>query len=170
MSRRLLVVRHAVAESREDFAQTGADDEHRPLTVEGRRRMKQAVVGLQALVPDVGALCSSPLRRALQTAEVLSAEYATPVRPVDVLRPDATPDAWLEWFRAIRGDDVTIVGHEPHLSSLVTWLIGGGFRSAIILKKGGVAMVEFDDDGPARAGGARLSWLMTPAQLRALGS
>jgi phosphohistidine phosphatase len=170
MPRHLLVVRHGIAESRETFALSGRNDEHRPLTIDGRRRMKQGVAGLHTMVSDPGELWSSSLTRAVQTAELLSLEYDRPSHETYVLRPEARPEAWLDWFRGIRSNDVCIVGHNPHLSSLITWLLAGDFRPAVELKKGGVALLEFGEDGPAAAGGAVLNWMVTPAQLRTLGS
>jgi phosphohistidine phosphatase len=45
---KLLIVRHAIAEEREDFARTGKDDRLRPLTDDGRKRMKQGARGLRS--------------------------------------------------------------------------------------------------------------------------
>ena len=48
---KLLLIRHAIAEEREDFARTGKDDRLRPLTDEGRKKMKQAARGLRKIAP-----------------------------------------------------------------------------------------------------------------------
>src|SRR5690349_23948212 len=72
---RLIVVRHAVAEDREAFARTHKEDAARPLTAEGRRKMERGALGLRQLVPEVNLLASSPFRRALDTAAILSHAY-----------------------------------------------------------------------------------------------
>ena len=71
----VLVVRHAIAEQREEFARTGKDDSQRPLTHDGRRKMRRGAVGLRAVVPAIDVLATSPLLRAVQTAEILAAVY-----------------------------------------------------------------------------------------------
>ena len=60
----LLVIRHAIAVEREDFARTGKDDRLRPLTDEGRKKMKQGAKGLRQLAPRIDLLATSPLTRA----------------------------------------------------------------------------------------------------------
>ena len=67
----LLVIRHAVAEDRETFAEQGKDDSLRPLTDDGRRKMQRAARGIQSMVPSVGVIATSPFVRATQTAQVV---------------------------------------------------------------------------------------------------
>ncbi|MDH3366486.1 MAG: histidine phosphatase family protein, partial [Gemmatimonadota bacterium] len=67
----LLVVRHAIAEDRDIFAAAGREDDERPLTEEGTRRMAAGAVGLVRVVPRLDAVASSPLVRAVQTAEII---------------------------------------------------------------------------------------------------
>ena len=62
---------------------------------------------------------------------------------------------------------VAIVGHDPHLSRLVTWLISGVDSPNVVLKKGGCALLDFDHEIDAGAGALR--WLLTPSQLIAVG-
>src|SRR6478672_122417 len=57
---KLLLIRHAIAEEREDFARTGKDDRLRPLTDEGRKKMKQGARGLRRCVPAFDLLAPSP--------------------------------------------------------------------------------------------------------------
>src|SRR5882724_2462532 len=66
---RLLVVRHAIAEDPAVFAATGRSDAERPLTEKGRRRMRRVARGLKKLVPAIDGLATSPLVRAVETAE-----------------------------------------------------------------------------------------------------
>src|SRR6187455_763171 len=73
----VLVIRHAIAEDRKDFARRskGADDGLRPLTKDGRRKMRSAARGLACLVPTVDVLASSGLKRAQQTAAIVGVHY-----------------------------------------------------------------------------------------------
>src|SRR5687768_4879350 len=142
---KLLLIRHGVAEDREEFAQTGAPDEQRPLTQKGRKQMKRAARGLAALVSEAHVLASSPLTRAQQTAEVVAGAFDdAPVSLVDALRPDQPFEAFMEWLRLTDDADVVVaVGHEPHLSGLAGWLLTGGHQPLFEFKKGGAGLLEF---------------------------
>ncbi len=165
----LLVVRHAVAEEREDFARTGKDDAERPLTPDGRRKFERGARGLRRLVPSIGLLATSFLLRATETGEIFAGEYGKR-RTVRLreLAPDAEPAALVRWLGRQRRDAVVcVVGHEPHLSGLVEILLTGRRSGFIELKKGGACLLSFGK--AVQPGGARLRWLLTAAQLRRLG-
>jgi phosphohistidine phosphatase len=165
----LLIIRHAIAEDRDVFAESGAPDEDRPLTAFGKRRMRRNVRGLRRVAPQIDVLATSPLVRADQTARIVAEEYGlSEVETVEALRPDARLRDLLRWIAKQPADAVVaVVGHEPHLGTLVTWLISGVELQGVSIKKGGAALVEFQKK-PSASGGT-LEWLLTPAQLRSLG-
>ena len=168
----LLVIRHAIAEDKEAFAASGRSDDQRPLTESGRSKMRRAVEGLRLTCPRVAVLASSPLLRARETAEIVVPSFRiTRVEIVEALRPDRPFEELTDWLRSRvppNGEDTTVavVGHEPHLSGLVTWLMTGSSESRMELKKGGACLLEFDR-APAAAA-AVLRWVLTPSQLRGL--
>ena len=164
----LLVIRHADAGDAADFARSGRPDDERPLSDEGRRKMKQVARGLRELVPEIAALASSPLVRARQTAEIVAAAYdGATVETVSALRPGEAPAALAQWLgRRDGGGPAAVVGHEPHLGTTVGWLLTGTARSILELKKGAACLLSCDAQwGP---GTAVLRWALTPGQLRAL--
>jgi len=164
----LLIIRHAIAEDRDSFAGSGKSDDLRPLTDEGRAKMELGAAGLRALLPDITLLASGPLARAQQTAEIVGKEYGLEVgATTDSLRPRAAFADFATWI-AERGpqDVVAIVGHEPHLSALATWLICGTKHSRIELKKGGACLLSFA--GVPKKGGGTLEWALHPSHLRAI--
>lgn len=165
----LVIVRHASAMDRDVFAATKQDDDLRPLTADGRRKMRQAAKGIKALVKQPTLLATSPLTRAVQTAEILAAEFEMEIgETTDVLRPATPYSAFDQWIRKRDPEStVVIVGHEPHLSGLIAWFITGGTTARFELKKGGACLLTFS--ARARRGGATLEWLATPWQLRHLG-
>jgi phosphohistidine phosphatase len=61
---------------------------------------------------------------------------------------------------------VAIVGHEPQLSRLVTYLVAGVDRSAVEVKKGGACLLEFEM--LPKAGAGELIWAVRPSMLRDL--
>ena len=163
----LLLIRHAIAEEREDFAKTGKDDRLRPLTDEGRKKMKQAARGLKGLVPDIDLLAKSPLTRAAQTGAILDWVYGgLKVVEIEELSPETTPEDFLGWLRKQKKDVVAAVGHEPSISLILSWLLTGNERRLFAFRKGGACLLDFPDE-PA-AGTATLVWALTPAQLRSL--
>jgi phosphohistidine phosphatase SixA len=62
---------------------------------------------------------------------------------------------------------VALVGHEPGLSELASYLrAGSGGAVDLEMKKGGAALLSID--GTPQAGSALLRWLLTPKVLRSL--
>jgi phosphohistidine phosphatase len=163
----LLVIRHAIAEDKDAFAATGRDDGERPLTADGVRKMRRGAKGLRQLVPAINTLASSPLTRAQETAEIVRKEYELE-RIVDApeLEPGVAIGDVVAALSRFDGDVVAIVGHEPQLGRLVTYLVSGTDRSGVELKKGAACLVEFD--GQARSTCGMLRWSVSPSTLRDL--
>ena len=118
--------------------------------------------------PRIDILATSPLVRAVQTAEILGDSYKRKLVSVESLRPEARYEDFAIWARAHGGKNtVAIVGHEPHLSGLASWLLASSKRSLMELKKGAACLLEFEDSPGAAA--ATLLWSMAPKHLRAVG-
>ena len=165
----LLVIRHAIAEDREDFAATGRDDSERPLTRIGKRRMRRNARGLARIAPAITKVATSPYVRAMETARIVADEFGVQddIVTVDALTPDHMSEALLPFLSALPPDaNVAIVGHEPHLGRLVTWLMASASESHVMFKKGGVALLDLGVR--PSAGSAILQWVLTPGQLRAI--
>lgn len=162
----VLVIRHAAAMHKEEFARTGRSDDERPLTPAGQKEMARVARGLRALVPRLNALAPSPLVRARQTAAIVARAYRMKVGAATrSLEPDAKPTSFARWLGAHRkAATIAVVGHEPHLGALVTWLLAGVNEQRVELKKGGACLLRFD--GTPRRAGAHMEWLLTPAHLR----
>lgn len=165
----LFIIRHAIAEDRLQFHLKSPDDSQRPLTEEGRRKFKKLAKRFQKLMGEVDIIVSSPYRRARQTAKLLQEHYPDVNL---ILSPALTPDADLQEFSAwckknLRKTDsrIVIVGHEPHLSKLASWLVFGSSVSRILLKKGGGVAIRID--GPVGPKTGLLQWVVTPRSLTA---
>jgi phosphohistidine phosphatase len=165
----LLVVRHTIAEPRKTFAETGQDDSLRPLTVTGRERFERGAFGIKALVPELDAIVSSPLTRSFQTAEILASAYQdiTPAR-LEALAPGGERRAVLSWIQMQRDEaTVAVVGHEPDLAALASWLLSSSGAPFLSFKKGGACLLTWSKH--VTAGDAQLAWLLTARQLRRIG-
>jgi phosphohistidine phosphatase len=145
----------------------GVAENDRPLTPEGRKKTTEAARGLLELDLDLTSIYTSPLPRAMQTAEILSEVlHLSKPRGLEALRPETPVRQLFGELRTLRGETPVLVGHEPMLSAAVAHAIGG--RATIELKKAGMAFVEFTSSGSRVAGTLRL--LLSPAALRKLGS
>ena len=161
----LLVIRHGTAED----AGPDGDDSARELTKAGKREMKEVVAGLRTIVDDIDVIAASPLVRAQQTAEIVAKAYGDlPIHTTDSLTPDSDPSALRDWLsKHSSADVVAVVGHEPHLSLLITWFMTGAGDSRVALSKGGAALLEFSSG--MSAGSGILLWLLKRSELRHLG-
>ena len=161
----LVIVRHAAAVER---GEDGLDDAERPLTTRGRDRFREAARGLARIVSTPDLVLSSPLVRALQTAEI-AAEAWGAVHPV--LEPTLADGPVADLLPALARHaglaTVAVFGHEPQLSGLVARLIGLSTPEPVSFKKGGVALIETDD--PLSEEPGRLVAFLPPRVLRALG-
>ena len=155
----LFLIRHGIAVP----GSAVLADAERPLTPQGRERFAQAVVGLQRLGVCLDRLYHSPWRRAVETAALL--------RPV--LEGKAVASAALArppsqaLLQEVTGTQVALVGHQPWLGELLTWLVIGNQAdgSAFAFKRGGVAWLE----GQPRPGRMALRAFLPPKVLRGLG-
>ncbi|WII71286.1 histidine phosphatase family protein [Bdellovibrio sp. 22V] len=161
----LIIIRHAVAEEREDFAKKGLEDYFRPLTLKGRKKMQKVCVELREHVKELDVIVSSPLTRARQTAEIVSQiYYETKVLEAAELVPHSPPQAFLKWLRtqARQYRRIAIVGHEPHLSAFASFMLSGKAESFIDLKKSGILALEIESFAQAQAGHAQLLYALPP--------
>src|SRR5579859_1729995 len=112
----LWLVRHAVAAGRDEFE---GPDAERPLTDKGRRRFREFCDCLADEAPLPAALLSSPLLRAVETAEILAKAAGLKKSEIvftDLLAPGVDVKALLAFVRDQGGDFVGLVGHEPDMS------------------------------------------------------
>ena len=161
---KLLIVRHAHAGDREEWAREGKDDFARPLSKKGRKDMREAAAGLERLLPRLDALASSPLVRALETARILGDTYGAETKEVPALAQDVSARETLRWLSGRGEKTLAIVGHEPGFGLLAGLLLCAEERPIVSLKKGQACLLKFT--GRARAGAGTLLWSLTPKQLR----
>ncbi|MFI5341196.1 MAG: phosphohistidine phosphatase SixA [Candidatus Methylomirabilales bacterium] len=159
MSLKLYFLRHGQAGNRQDWH---GDDSERPLTAEGKKRLKREAAAIWKLDLPLDVIISSPLVRALQTAEILAkaADPSTRVITDDRLAPGFGPKdltAILADHNSARG--LLLVGHEPDFSETIGHVTGGG---RVTMKKGSLAYVDVED--PSSLEGT-LVWLIPPKAL-----
>ena len=134
------------------------DDDERELTQKGRAALRAGAPLWRRLGLRPDLVITSPLPRALQTAELFcEAMGGAPVTD-DGLRPGAS---WGRMARAMAAhadaSSVMFVGHEPDLSSAIVELSGA---ASIRLRKGGLGCLEFPGD--PEPGSGEIVWLLDP--------
>ena len=161
----LILVRHGPAEDRDAFARTGRPDRDRPLTTGGRRQTRGAAAGLATLLTDPPRVYTSPFVRASETAEIIATACGVTVtRSLAALAPGGRRDRVL---RSVGESGTAIlVGHEPDMGQLLSWLLAGHPEPFHRFKKAGMVAVSCPE-GPGQ-GGAELRWALPPGVLRAL--
>jgi phosphohistidine phosphatase len=164
----VLLVRHGIAAGRDDGR--WPDDRDRPLTPQGEERLARAARGLARIVQSVDVVFSSPLARAWRTAEILHEQLGWP-EPASwsQLEPERSPaQTVLALGPHASAERVALVGHEPNLSEVASYLLAGTGRRGVDLelKKGAVACLGVD--GIPGPGTGWLRWLATPRMLRSM--
>jgi phosphohistidine phosphatase len=163
----VLVIRHGPAGDPEAWKLEGRDDRLRPLTPDGKKDMREAAFGLATLQTQVGLIATSPLVRAAQTAEIMASEYKCKVVTINQLAPEEDPSEVLEWIGTQKaGTTLGVVGHEPQVSALVSYMLSGKRGAFVELKKGGACLLE---SGSVSPGSFTLKWLLTRRELVRLG-
>ena len=163
----IIFLRHAPAGEREELATTGRPDSDRPLTVDGRKRAREAAKGLARFIGNADLVATSPWARAKETAEIAAKALGAPLVESNFLLPHRSPGSLAGWLSGLDGHRVVLVGHEPHLSKVVSWLMtGDASRPIVAFKKAQALLLETKKAAP---GGAALIWSLPPRVLRLLG-
>jgi phosphohistidine phosphatase len=155
---KIYVLRHGIAEDQ----RAGKSDAARKLTAEGKQKLLRVLELARGTGVSVSLILSSPLVRAVETAE-LAAEllrYQGRIVQTEALLPESTPQSVWEQVRARKGESaVLLAGHEPLLSAVVAHLLGAP-SLRVDFKKG--AMVRVDCDRLSGEPDGVLKWMLTP--------
>jgi phosphohistidine phosphatase len=153
----LYVLRHAEAVE----ANNDLPDEWRYLTEKGMKTVAKTMQGMAKYGRKPRLIISSPLVRAVQTAQIAAAFACRKNKEVLVsgLLQNGSDLGELKEFLRTHAEvkRLMVVGHEPHLGSLVADLLQR--EETIQLKKSGCAALEIDPDDAEKP--ARFLWYMT---------
>jgi phosphohistidine phosphatase len=151
----LHLLRHADAGDPEKWQ---GDDAARPLSEKGMRQAERLGEHLARVGFEPDAILSSPMVRALQTAEIVGRALGVSVTADDRLAGSLDPgsvDGLLRDAGSPRRP--VLVGHDPDFSELLAELTGA---PDLTMKKGALARVDLGDG--IRPGGGVLRWLLPP--------
>src|SRR5260370_2540187 len=140
-------------------------DEKRAMDKEGSEQCSMIGRALASMNVHVDLRSSSPLKRAAQTAALVSNElgYEGKLQLSPSLKPGAGVEEFYELLQKYAEyEAIMVVGHNPNLSEFLGRLIGRRSPSQVDLKKGAVAKVDADSKG------GTLEGCITPKIVRAV--
>ncbi len=152
----LYILRHASAGTRR---QNPLLDVKRPLDKEGKQHCLQLAYVLNALNINFDLVISSPLKRSLQTAQLVATEtgYEAQILHSDALAPAATFPDFQRLLQATgERENLLVVGHSPNIQN---------FLGAMLVKP---ETPELPQVRLRKGSLARLSLLRGPAVLQSL--
>ena len=129
-------------------------DDERPLTDFGKKEVCQVAKFLNRLKVKPDLIVTSPLPRALQTAEVAAEQLKAKLRQDEALEPGFGISELGTVLKRHRSKVLMLVGHEPDFSSVISALTGGFLK----MSKAGVALIDIDPETEK----GRLLWLFPP--------
>jgi phosphohistidine phosphatase len=158
----LYLMRHANAGLRRENPTL---DAKRALIKEGKDQCMLMARVLSALKVQIDVVVSSPLKRALQTAQFVATEIGyeakVDVSPALGLNADyASFQQMLSTYANREG--VLVVGHNPNIYNFLGRLVTGNGGAAIAMRKGSIARVDMDKHPPL------LRWLIDPRMARSI--
>lgn len=154
----LYILRHGIAEDR---SRSGRDED-RELTGEGRRKLREVLRVAASAGVKPSLVLSSPLVRAVQTAEIAAEElgYRDTIVHSRALIPDAAPaEAWNEIRTHRVENQLLLASHNPLCSVLPGYLLRSP-NLAVDFKKGALMRVDFSEFGTEPNG--LLRWFLVP--------
>ncbi len=155
----ILLLRHGIAED----AHSGLSDAERALTKEGKEKLRRVLTRAAEAGVKPTVILSSPLKRALQTAEIAAEvlDYPGEIVRTPALTPNASAaDAWNEARGRSGEESILLASHEPLMSALLAFLLNSpGLRTDF--KKGALARLAVESSGPTPR--CEFKWLLTPA-------
>lgn len=140
---RVYLIRHAEAEP-----PGGSADPDRRLTEAGHVQARTAGDALRVLGAKVSGILCSPLLRACQTAQAISARLdpSPAVEIRDTLSPGAAPKRYFDELREWTRGEVAAVGHMPDLARVAAVLLAGEPEISLAFQPSAVCCVDVDLD------------------------
>lgn len=139
----LIFLRHGLAEGHFSFNQD--KDFERELTEEGIKRLQKTLELFKKVHKNIDVIFSSPLARAIQTAEIFWSYYRDAdlemMADLDILDD---PRHLVEYISFLPTDGCyAFVGHDPHLTKVIAALLAlHPEHDFMTIKKGGICVLE----------------------------
>ena len=165
----LYILRHASAGTRRV---NPILDTKRPLDKDGKRHCLHLAHVLTAMQLNFDLIVSSPLKRSMQTAQLVGTEtgYESRILMSEGLAPTATFAQFQRLLRECSAyENLLVVGHNPNITAFLGQLIAPSLpvpddlaHPRVRLRKGSLARLNL------QRGPATLQWLLDPRIVRSL--
>ncbi|HTB96452.1 MAG TPA: phosphohistidine phosphatase SixA [Terracidiphilus sp.] len=156
----LYLMRHANAGIRRE---NPSQDAKRALIKEGKEQCILMARMMSALNVQVDVIVSSPLKRALQTAQFVGTEMGYEAK-VEVSPALGLSADYISFQKLIEKyadrEGVLLVGHNPNLFNFLGRVITGNGCAGVRMRKGSVARIDMEKHPPL------LQWLIDPRMAR----
>ncbi len=134
-------------------------DSERPLSDLGERQAAAVGTFMHTLDLRPGLILSSPLIRAVQTAHAVRKSLDVgQVQISEYLVPGTRKEQLVDQLNQLGRTSVLLVGHEPHLSQTISFLLTGTENLPVDIRKCSLGCLLASD--PVRPGHALLQWLL----------
>ena len=140
-------------------------DNKRGLIKEGKEQCMLMARVLSALKVQVDVVVSSPLKRALQTAQFVATEmgFESKVEICNSLAPDADYTAFQDMLARYAGrEGVLAVGHNPNMFQFMGRLVTGNGGANLRMRKAAIARIDLERHPP------QLQWIIDPRMARSI--
>lgn len=140
---KILFLRHGVAEGH--FSTDQSTDFDRVLTDDGIKRLNKTFKLFKKHLPTIDVIFSSPLARAVQSAEIFWEHYQDAdlelMSDLDILDDH---QHLVEYISFLPADGVyAFVGHDPHITKVIASLLAlHPEHDFMTIKKGGICILE----------------------------
>lgn len=135
----LYLLRHADADT------PAASDDARTLSEKGQAQAEKVARFCEAHEMHLSLVLTSPVRRAHETAQIVSAKMRAEMIIAPWLACGMHPASALEELSAYRSQgSVMLIGHEPDFSQFAAHLIGLPTNTALHVRKASLTLIGLD--------------------------
>jgi len=144
---RLLLLRHGEA------GFDAPSDYKRCLTSSGVLRLQVMLETAAAELTHVDRIVHSPYLRTVQTAELVKKEkqkqkeQGLVLQPLDLLIPESSPQAVIDWLSEQEDESLLLVTHQPLIGYLVSLLCEGDLSRPEPMLPGAMVVIDLEVPG-----------------------
>lgn len=142
-AKKIIFVRHAIAQDHDLAKKQKITDEHRTLTSAGHKEFKKYTKKNKKLFKNVDLFVTSPYIRAVQTLDIIFDVLDLSMGEATIFKkstPNDNPKLLYKWLSEQKESKIVVVSHEPFMSGFMKLVFKDNFKNEKI-KKGSV--IEF---------------------------
>lgn len=160
----IIFMRHEIDRSRKSRLPKKKSDRLRYKTNKTHWEFKKIIEKTLRIAKEPETIVTSPYLRTRSSVRIFA--HLLPDAEIlltETLEPFSDPEDFIVWCRKeVRSSTsrLLVIGHEPHLSLLISLCLVGSYQDCLNIKKGGSVLLHFNG-GPGIAKG-NLIWAVPP--------